>query len=136
MSDLLWVLPGAKSLRVKSSLPLGQDEIGGNSPGSLGMAGGGELQGSGWLSIPPTAFVCQRCRGSLMTTLPLLLTLMAALSGAGAAVTWPRPRSFASLVPREGCWSSPGSGWALFCWGSRPGKRPLWRHRLLAPGPR
>lgn len=59
-----------------------------------------------------------------MTTLLLLLTLTAALRRAGVAVTWPRPRIFASLVPREGCWSSPGSGWALFCWGSRPEERP------------
>lgn len=64
MSDLLWFPPGAKSLRVKSSLPLGQEEIGGNSPGSLGMAGGAELQGSGWLNDPPTAFV-YRCLGVL-----------------------------------------------------------------------
>lgn len=71
---LLWVPPGAKSLRVKSSLPLGQEESGGNSPGSLGMPGLEGLQGSGWLSVPPAAFVHQRCwRAPLITTSPLLL---------------------------------------------------------------
>lgn len=124
---LLWVPPGAKSLRVKSPLPLGQ-EIGGNSPGSLGMPGLEGLQGSGWLSVPPRCLFASTVLGGwvpLMTTPPLLLPLMAALRGAGVAVTWPRPHSLACLVPREGCWSSPRSGWALFCWGSRPEKRPL-----------
>ena len=85
------------------------------------------LQGSGWLSVPPAAFVHQRCwrGGTLMTTPPLLFPLMAALRGSGVAVTWPRLHRLASLIPREGCWSSPGSGWALFCWGSRPEKRLL-----------
>ena len=69
MSDLLWFPPGTKSLRVKSSLPLGQEEIGGNSPGSLGMAGG-QLQGSGWLNDPPAAFVYQRCQGVLNDDTP------------------------------------------------------------------
>lgn len=84
----------------------------------------------------PTAFVCQRCRGSLMTTLPLLLTLMAALSGAGAGRDLAEATcSFASLVPRRMLVLSRFRLGSVLL-GVQAWETPPWRHRLLAPGPR